>query len=760
MIRRDDTGPFVPLVSTGSGVTATAPPPATEPPPAHDARTMTQPFPVDLVPVRPAGPSVAMGEGPAAASGDDAVPTLTQLPPVPGPARPAGAPTTPAPAGASSGSGRNPGSAPRTSSAGVDLGSTTSSGTRKSPLRFGRYLLIERLARGGMGEVFLAEVGGMVGLSKLCAVKRIRTDLGADPEYVGRFIDEARIIVRMTHSNIVPVFDVGRVDQQYYLAMEYIAGKDARRILKRCSEQGGPVPLEIACFIVRELANGLAYAHRFTIEGKNAGLVHRDVSPHNVIVSYEGEVKLIDFGLATDRLTVDRSEAGVILGKFRYLAPEQIRALPVDRRTDIYTAGLVLFELCCGQPLHSGKTAEEVLARIGRAEPVAPSSILPDIPPELDRICLKATAREPSARYQSAEELRDDLSMLLATLAPRMNPDAVGALVRSLFAQDVIIEQERRDRCAQLAEEVLSPPADLTGTITIAQASFVGGAPSSSAASSSAPLAADAAPRTPSLPSVELSARLARSLAGSGPHERRASDSWEVTPDPASLSGRTERVRDRRTASAAAAAPGERETAAQPTAGRTLRLLGLLVGVAVVAAVAGFGGMLLARRTPGASTGAAGAGRRDSQVVLTSSEAESLARALAEAPGPAGPKAAHFRLLPLPGADGGAAAAAAAPAVADGPGPACAELLPRWRALRVTVARLQMAAPLAKSPALNEEAAAMSIDFEAAAALAQREPRSCAAIEALIQRVELRAQQLALRVRALHPAGEAAASSP
>src|SRR5207248_2639125 len=189
-------------------------------------------------------------------------------------------------------------------------------------------------------------------------------------EYVARFIDEARIIVRLTHSNVVPVFDVGCVEPHYYMAMEYIAGRDVRRILRRCEETGATVPVEIACFMVRELANGLAYAHRFAPDGSSAGLVHRDVSPHNVLISYEGEVKLIDFGLATDRLTVDRSEAGVVLGKFRYLAPEQVKGQAVDRRTDIYAAGLVLFELCTGRPLHSGKTPDEVLSRIRRAEPI------------------------------------------------------------------------------------------------------------------------------------------------------------------------------------------------------------------------------------------------------------------------------------------------------------------------------------------------------------------------------------------------------
>jgi serine/threonine protein kinase len=306
--------------------------------------------------------------------------------------------------------------------------------------RFGRYELLHRLAVGGMGEIFLARAVGIEGIdiNRMCVIKTVRANLLQSSEFVSRFLAEARVLTSLSHGNIVPVYDVGKVGSVFYIAMEYVAGKDLRRILSRAAKDRKRVPLPLALFIAKELANGLAYAHRAKVQGIGH-LVHRDVSPHNTLVSYEGEVKLIDFGLARGAQELaSTSKEGVVMGKVCYLSPEQARAQPLDQRTDIYSAGLVLFELLTGEPFFNQPTIEEVLDHVATPTPETPSRRAPaaGITPEVDRICLKAIAANREERYRSAAALRDDLTAELARLAPRTNPEEVGAFVRTLFASE------------------------------------------------------------------------------------------------------------------------------------------------------------------------------------------------------------------------------------------------------------------------------------------------------------------------------------
>lgn len=306
--------------------------------------------------------------------------------------------------------------------------------------RFGRYELLHRLAVGGMGEIFLARAVGIEGIdiNRMCVIKTVRANLLQSSEFVSRFLAEARVLTSLSHGNIVPVYDVGKVGSVFYIAMEYVAGKDLRRILSRAAKDRKRVPLPLALFIAKELANGLAYAHRAKVQGIGH-LVHRDVSPHNTLVSYEGEVKLIDFGLARGAQELaTTSKEGVVMGKVCYLSPEQARAQPLDQRTDIYSAGLVLFELLTGEPFFNQPTIEEVLDHVATPTPETPSHRAPvaGITPEVDRICLKAIAANRDDRYRSAAALRDDLMAELARIAPRTNPEEVGAFVRTLFASE------------------------------------------------------------------------------------------------------------------------------------------------------------------------------------------------------------------------------------------------------------------------------------------------------------------------------------
>lgn len=329
--------------------------------------------------------------------------------------------------------------------------------------RFGRFTLLHRLARGGMGEIYLARAEGIEGIegtSRLCVIKTIRTNLASDPDLIQRFVGEVRVLAALAHGNIVPVYDVGRVGDAFYIAMEYVPGKDLHRILRRARDRSARIPLPVALFIARELANGLAYAHRTRMPG-GPGLVHRDVSPQNTLISYAGEVKLIDFGLALGGHGRPTTREGVVLGKLCYISPEQARAEVLDQRTDIYSLGLVFFEMLTGEAFFNQPTVDEVMQHVASPTPEAPSARRSDIPEDVDQICLRAMAALRGDRYESVGELRDDLSAALARLAPRTNPEEVGEFVAQLFPN-----------AAAEDEQLLS---DLSGTLPVLQAIQGGG---------------------------------------------------------------------------------------------------------------------------------------------------------------------------------------------------------------------------------------------------------------------------------------------
>src|SRR4051812_15805377 len=249
-----------------------------------------------------------------------------------------------------------------------------------------------------MGELYLAASGAR-GMEKLCVIKTVLPSLVA-LENTKRFRDEAMVAVRLQHGNLVTVFDAGRHDDQIYIAMEYVDGKDLLAVWNRCAQRRVPFPIDVAAYIVKELSRGLAYAHGFA--GLN--LVHRDVSPANVLLSYTGEVKLTDFGLATSTLKLQQTAPGIIFGKLSYLAPEQARREPLDGRTDIYTAGILLWEMLPGQQLfpvkpasflagqRSADSTSDTLERLRTPRVAPPSRITDRVPAELDRIVMRALA--------------------------------------------------------------------------------------------------------------------------------------------------------------------------------------------------------------------------------------------------------------------------------------------------------------------------------------------------------------------------------
>jgi serine/threonine protein kinase len=323
------------------------------------------------------------------------------------------------------------------------------------PRRFDSYVLLKPLARGGMGQLYLA-LSGTPGLEKLCVIKQVIPDLVA-PENARRFRDEAMVALRLAHGNMVSVFDAGLEDGQIFLAMEHVDGKDLLATWNRCAEKRVPFPVDISVYIVKEVARALVYAHAF----EDLKLVHRDVSPANVLLSYTGEVKLTDFGLAMSILKMERTTPGVVYGKLSYLAPEQARRQPLDGRVDIYAAGILLWELLTGRQLFPvagdvDGTGVDAMARAREPQIVPPSTLAGRVPPELDRIVMRALAPEREDRYPTAELLRADLAAFLAETAPKTDADRLAGFLRSLFAEDARAERNERERLIAASRLLLS----------------------------------------------------------------------------------------------------------------------------------------------------------------------------------------------------------------------------------------------------------------------------------------------------------------
>ena len=279
---------------------------------------------------------------------------------------------------------------------------------------FGRYRLVELLASGGMADVWRAEVSGAAGVVREVALKLVRGEHEASSDFVKMFVEEARLASRLTHANIVQVHDFDEVGGRYYIAMELVRGHHLGRVVERARERGLPLGLPRAVNIVAEVAKGLAHAHRASEGGRPLGIVHRDVSPHNVLVSFEGEVKLADFGIARAAGQVGLTEPGTVKGKLAYMPPEQALGGAVDARADLYALGVVLWELCAGRRLFARDTEAATWAAVTSAEPVSPASAWNEaVPPRLDALLAALLERVPARRLASADEAAAALSGIL-----------------------------------------------------------------------------------------------------------------------------------------------------------------------------------------------------------------------------------------------------------------------------------------------------------------------------------------------------------
>lgn len=299
---------------------------------------------------------------------------------------------------------------------------------------FGRYSLLRKLAQGGMAEIFLAKFRGEGGFEKKVIIKRILPRFSQNQEFIKMLVHEAKLAVQLHHANIVQIYDLGRIKDTYFISMEYIKGKDLRTVLNRCKSQDRTMTEALAVFVAREMCKGLEYAHSFVNEsGEALNLVHRDISPPNVLLSLDGEVKIIDFGIAKATAKATDTQAGVFKGKFAYMAPEQASGLPVDRRIDIFASGLILYEMFTNIKLLDAETDIQTLERAKNIESVALDCARYGIGPDLEKIIRRALTQDREKRYQTAGDMARDLSIYLNTRYPAFSSDEMGSFMREVF---------------------------------------------------------------------------------------------------------------------------------------------------------------------------------------------------------------------------------------------------------------------------------------------------------------------------------------
>lgn len=306
-----------------------------------------------------------------------------------------------------------------------------------------------------MAEVYKAKEYGVEGFERTVAVKRILPHVAEDDEFIAMFKDEAKIAVQLNHGNIAQIYNLGNEEDSFYIALEYVAGRDLRAIFQRCQQQNMLMPVQQACYTIMKICEGLDYAHKKKDKyQRELNIVHRDVSPPNILVSFEGEVKLIDFGVAKAAGRASRTQAGILKGKFGYMSPEQVRGMPLDKRSDVFSVGVVLFEILTETRLFQAETDFATLEKVRAVEIPRPSSLNPDIPKPLENIMYKALAREPEQRYQSSIELHDELQAFMFAQGLFYSRKDLAAWMRTQYAREVELEKEKDKQQASLRPEM------------------------------------------------------------------------------------------------------------------------------------------------------------------------------------------------------------------------------------------------------------------------------------------------------------------
>ena len=311
--------------------------------------------------------------------------------------------------------------------------------------KFGKYILLEKLATGGMAEVWLAKAPSAGGISKFVAVKRILPQFSENPEFIDMFKEEAKIAINLNHSNIVSIYEFGMEKKQFFLVMDYVEGRNLRQILNKLKKSKERLSTEQILYVIKEVAAGLDHAHRCLCgtTGRPLNITHRDISPQNVMISFEGEVKVVDFGIAKAESQLETTRAGTLKGKFGYMSPEQTEGLSVDLRTDIFSLGIVLWELLANERLFVANNEINTLRKIRDCQIPSLRKLNPSIPIELERIVSKALTRDRSLRYQTAAAFHKDLNRFLNRQYPDFSPQDFSLFVRTQFSNEILETRKR-----------------------------------------------------------------------------------------------------------------------------------------------------------------------------------------------------------------------------------------------------------------------------------------------------------------------------
>jgi TonB family protein len=326
--------------------------------------------------------------------------------------------------------------------------------------KFGQYVLVEKIATGGMAEVWKARMRGVEGFQKIVAIKKILPHLSDNQDFIEMFVDEAKLAAQLNHNNIIHIYDLGKIQNSYYIAMEYIDGFDLKTILRQGHERDNPLNVELALFIASKIASALDYAHRKKdYEEKEMGLVHRDVSPQNVLISQEGDIKLCDFGIAKAASKASHTQAGALKGKLQYMAPEQAWGRNIDRRSDVFALATVLFEMLTNRKLFSGDNELSILEQVREAQVQPPSLYNDEVTPEIDKVVLKALQKDPANRYQTAGEMARDLDAILYSFRPTPTSADLAIYMHRLSSPDAVAPEPEPFADEETITPAPAPPA-------------------------------------------------------------------------------------------------------------------------------------------------------------------------------------------------------------------------------------------------------------------------------------------------------------
>lgn len=354
--------------------------------------------------------------------------------------------------------------------------------------KFGKYLLLEKVAVGGMAEVYLAKSSGANGVNKFVAIKRILPQFSNNPEFIAMFKEEAKVAINLSHSNIVSIYDFGIEQDQFFIVMEYVEGRNLRQIINEMKKSNKTFSLDQAVYMIKEAAAGLNHAHRCTDSqsGKPLNITHRDMSPQNIMVSFEGETKVIDFGIAKAENENEATKAGTLKGKFSYMSPEQSEGFPIDPRTDVFALGIILWELLANDRLFTGSNEGAILRKVRDCQIPAIRKINPLVPQELERIVMKALAKDKNVRYQTAANFHKDLNLFINTQYPDFSTHDFSQFIRDCFKTAYAEGKEKLISYARVTateEPVTRAVPTVSETITAPQSPAVRPAPPMSPAS-------------------------------------------------------------------------------------------------------------------------------------------------------------------------------------------------------------------------------------------------------------------------------------